>query len=455
MNTHFIPIICISLLSACSGNGVKDTDSIQQASIQQAKTHEQTPQVVIAQSQDLQIEAQREDLYLYSPSYMSQAEEALESAEDAIKDKKPNHEIIAFALTAQKLFKRGLENKTTVSSHLKLSFDGLAMLKEINTGEVLTSDFQDVKDDLKDLIILIEQGKATNAISEQKSLLVDIAQLEIKTLKKVYLKNAEDALDKAEDSDAEDFASKSYEAAEKSIEKLELFISTSPKQRKAIKDKSVAATNEALHAENVAKAAKPLLKLNPETAEDHILFIEGLLNRIAVSLNNSDISNLSLEYQSIAIAQTAETINKRATTQVNISTQVEALHTEKESLLTTIKNLKEQLNQETEIEPSVLAAEEPSAVDGLLVDTPVADTPVAETPVAETPAAEKTLVEAPIVKEPAAEAAVIEEPVAEEPAAEAPVPEKTVAEETVAEEPVAEEPVAEEPVVETLPITTP
>lgn len=342
MTHRLLPVVCLSLLTACVGNSVKDGESIQQSAIQQAKATKQDPQTVISDSQTLQLEAQREDLYFYSPTYMEQAEEALEDAEDAIKSNKPTHEVIAHALAAQKLFKRGLENKPTVLKQLSATFSGLEMLKDINTDKVLASDFQDLQDDTKDLIILIEQGKTTQAIADQKELLGDITEVEISTLKKTYLTVVEDALEKADDADAEDFAAKSFLSAQKNIETFELFIESSPKQREAIKNKSSAAIHLAQHAEHVAKAAQPLLKLNPESAEEHILFIETLMARVGTALGQSDVSHLNLNSQSIAIAQAAETINKRANTQVQIAAQTASWEIEKAKLIAEIKQLKSQ-----------------------------------------------------------------------------------------------------------------
>lgn len=348
MTLRLIPIVCISLLSACAGNAVKDSDSIQQSAMQQAKAIEQTPEMVIAESQALQLDAQKADLYFYSPSYMEQAEDALEDAEDAIKSKKLPHEIIAYALTAKKLFNRGLENKATVLKQLSASFDGLAMLKEIETDTVLPPDFQDLRDDTKDLIILIEQGKTTKAINDQKELLNDISEAEIKTLKKTYLSVAENALEKAEDADADDYASKSFTDAQKNIETFEAFIETSTKQREQIKQKSLQAIRLAQHAEHVSKAAVPLLKLNNETAEEHILFIEKLMNRIAVALQQEDVSHLNLNSQSLAIAQTAESINKLASVQSQPAAKEKVSAAEQSVVNAIVEETKQPVNPVTE-----------------------------------------------------------------------------------------------------------
>lgn len=365
MKSRLIPIVCISLLSACAGNAVKDSDSIQQSAMQQAKAIEQTPETVIAEGQTLQLEAQKEDLYFYSPSYMEQAEDALEDAEDAIKSKKLPHEIITHALAAQKLFKRGLENKTTVLTQLSASFDGLAMLKAIETDTVLASDYQDLRDDTKDLIILIEQGKTTEAINEQKELLMEISDVEIKTLKKNYLTVAENALEKAEDADADDYAAKSFSDAQKNLETFEKFIETSAKQRELIKEKSLSAIRLAQHAEHVSKAAAPLLKLNPETAEEHILFIEQLMNRIAVALQQDDISHLNLNGQSMAIAQTAESVNKLASLQTQPANQIQNLESEQTlaSEQVVVKTIVEETLKEVNTPDSVDVAAEVESAD--------------------------------------------------------------------------------------------
>lgn len=64
------------------------------------------------------------------------------------------------------------------------------------------------------------------------------------------------------------------------------------------------------------------------------------MNRIATALNQGDILNLNLNSQSIAIAQTAETINKRANTQAQIASKPATWDAEKAELLKTIDELK-------------------------------------------------------------------------------------------------------------------
>ncbi len=312
MNKLLIGVLGAALVSACSAPAVKDTLLIQQSAQEQAKNLGLSSQEVLDETRDLQILAQREDLYFYSPTYIAQAEEEIRNAESAFKDKLADQKIITHALTAQQLLKRGLQNKKTVLVQLKLSLDGLALLESLKANTLFAGDYSDVQDDTKDLVILIEQGNTTQALKDQNGVLSDIAHVEIKVLKKTYLDQAELALEKAMDADAEDFAPTSIETASKAVEKLGKFIEKNRKQLEAINTETQKAIHLAQHAEHVSIAVEPMLKFKINEAELHVLFIEKLMNRIGHAFNQQDVTHLPLENQSIALAQAAETINKQA-----------------------------------------------------------------------------------------------------------------------------------------------
>lgn len=358
MNKTLLGLCAFTLLSACSGPAIKDTALIQQTALSQAQTSEQNPSQAIEISRNLQINAQQEDLYVFSPSYMAQAEKEMAKAEDALKQNKPASVIITHSLTAQALFERGLANKALVTNQLKPSFDGVDMLKEINAHVLVKDDFEDIEDDIRDLVLLIEQGKTNDATKDQKDVLADITELEIETLKVAHLTPAENALEKAEDADAEDFAAKTYDIAEKAVEKLEQVIERQYKDRQLIADSAKATTRLAQHAEVVAKAAKPLLKLNNEQAEQHILYVESLLDRVTQALSHENINHMPLNNQSIALAQAVEILTKQAQAK-QASAQWEQ---EKLTLEATISELKQQAEQ-TITPPVEAKIETPAATD--------------------------------------------------------------------------------------------
>ena len=344
MNKLLVSALSCVFLSACSAPAVKDSAIIQQSAIEQAKTVNLSPQQVLDETRDLQVLAQREDLYFYSPNYIAQAENEIRQAEDALKGKLPPQQIITHALTGQQLLKRGLETKQTVLTQLKLTLDGLAMLRELKTEKLMASEFSDIQGETKDLIILVEQGNTSQALKEQADVLAEIAILEINVLKKTYLSQAEIALEKAEDADAEDHAAVSFEQASVAVERLQAFIEANPKKRQDINLKTQDTVRLCQHAQNVASAAKPLLKLTNEGAEQHVLFIEKLIARIGHALKHEDVSYLPLDNQSIALAQAAETINKQAQS----FKQQGQWEKEKAELQAKLNNLQSQLNTATQ-----------------------------------------------------------------------------------------------------------
>ncbi len=352
MNKLLIGICTTSLLIGCSSPAIKDTSLIQQEAMSMVQSGEQDVSAILNEARDLQVQAQQADLYFFSPKHMAQAEAEMAKAEQAFKQSKPDQEILTHSLTAKTLFQRGLKIKPTVENDLKPSFDALAMLKEINTHTVLKSDFEDLESDVKDLIYLIEDGKVSEANKDQADFLKDVTSVEIDTLKQSFLNPAENALEKAEDADAEEFAAKTYEIAEKAVEKLEKFIETQYKDRAAVAASSKETVQLAQHAEHVAKAAKPLLKIDAEQAEKHILYVESLLNKIKTAINHDAITHLSLDSQSIALAQAVEVLNKQAqTNQTNANWKQE-----KQTLEATIAELKKSIEDMKQAEENTATA---------------------------------------------------------------------------------------------------
>ena len=347
-------LVILSLLGGCAAPVVKDSLLIQQAASELAKDESQDINTLLDEVRDLQVTAQREDLYFYSPTYIKQADEQLVKADTAIAANLSSQVTLTHILAAKQLLNRGLENKETVLAQLKPALDGIDMLTQINTNSLLSKDFKNIQDDTKDLIILIEQGKNEQSAKELPDLLTDIHKLEIKTLKKTFLTPAEDALEKAEDADAEDFAPVSYSKAKQAIENFENFIEGNATERKVIKERSTQTIHLAQHAYHVAKAVKPLLKINQEQAEQHIFSIEKMLARMGTALNHTSVSHLPLESQSIALAQAAETITKQAQALKNQG----QWEKEKQLLEQQIANLKKTQSQPKEIVQAISNASE-------------------------------------------------------------------------------------------------
>lgn len=308
-----LPLVGAIFLSAgCSAPAIKDANLARMSATEQAKSTEQSPQEVIDAAKENLAEAHEEELSFYSPTYLAEAEKEIDAAERSLLSGEESSIAVANALLAQQWISRGLKNKEVAQVKLKASLDALKVLNEIEAQKYLGEDYLDFKNDIKELIVLLEQEKAEEAIQEQKDILEAFAELEVETLNAAYLKPVLIKLEDAEDQDADDYAEKTLADAQQQATALETYIKINPRNRSEIAELSKHAGKAAMHAKQVALAARPLLKLNTEKAEKHILAIEQYLARIGKALNHEDVRYMSLDNQSIAIAQIAETTARRA-----------------------------------------------------------------------------------------------------------------------------------------------
>lgn len=375
MKRFIIGICTLGLLSACSSTAIKDTSLIEEAAKNIIESGQQNATEIVNQARELQLQAQQADLYFFSPKHMTQAEQEMAKAEQAVELQKSEEDIITYSLTAKTLYERGLNIKPIVESQLKPSLDAIAMLKALNAHILLKDDFADINQEVTNLIHKIEDGETAQASNDQIALLKDITELEIATLKAAYLSPAEIALEKAEDVDADDYASQTHDKAEQKVENLEQLIEHHYQNKEAIKTASIDAIRNAQHAQNIAIAAKPLLKLNNERAEQHVIYIESLLSRITTALQEDPLNHLLLNNQSIALAQKVETLHKQAQTNQNNprwAIEKSELEDQIKQLNTTVKKQSEQLQLAKQ---EKLKAKKISEVLSISQDTKTQDNP--------------------------------------------------------------------------------
>ncbi|WP_396586176.1 hypothetical protein [Bermanella sp. R86510] len=339
------PVLIALLLAACSGPQLKDIKEIEQAATTQAQADNGSTSDVIARAKTLQLSAQQQDLFFFSPNYMENGDAALKQAIELDAENNQDVQAKAEALKAEAFYKRGLDIKPTVKQELAASLQGFDMLRELDSHRTLSNDFNDLLDEFRIAVGFIEQGNIGPAQSKQESILEDIADLEIKTLKRRHLAPVQLALDKAKQSDADEFAEKTYNQAQQAVEALEEKIETAPKQRNDIANKSSQAQRQAQRAMYIAQTAKPLVKLNATSAEQHALWVESLLIRIAKSLNENPQTHLPLNSQSIALAQAAEMRLKQAQSKLDQQNTAARYQQQIQQLEETISKLEAQLKQ--------------------------------------------------------------------------------------------------------------
>lgn len=323
------------LLSACAGPALKDSGQLAQAAAAAAREQNSDADSQLENARNSQQQAQQANLALFSPTYFTQGNEALNKALAAQGSDKNNADVATQAILARSLFERGLQIKQQVVSQLQESVAFFSVLQGIDAPGLLKDDYQDAEDDFRKLAVLVETSKTEKLASEQKDLLQDLAKLEQATLTKAYVSKPEQTLDDAEDDDADDYAEKTFSTAQKALNTLKRSIEKTPRELGVIKLQSTQAQHAALHAQQVAKAAAGLMALKQKETEDKVLQMEALLKHIADGLQIEQPVYLSLQEQAFAIAQSAEITRQQAKSYGSQQEWAE----EKQQLLAQIKTL--------------------------------------------------------------------------------------------------------------------
>ncbi|MFV1873887.1 MAG: hypothetical protein ACMZ64_11260 [Oleiphilus sp.] len=308
---YFSALLTITLLAGCANSKIANTDILSQQAKQLASQSDLSPQAaILASAKDIE-QSRQDELHFFAPLHYGAAQEALTEAQSLLNSKADNALVLEQTFKVSSLLKSAYTNKTTVLSALEKSLAHKQVLEELGSPEVLPDAFQDTVDDLKDLIKEIEGGFLDKAAKGQADLLSAMTDVEINTLKKQHLSQAESMLDKADSVDADDFAETTFEQAEQTLESATKFIEKNYSDRDGVRKTGLEALYAASHAYFIAKESAELIELKPSDAEKKALYFESLLARINKSVGVENLSTMSLYDQSVRLAEEIETAFKR------------------------------------------------------------------------------------------------------------------------------------------------
>jgi len=360
-SNYKISVLAIAVsLTGCMSQQIANTKHMDAASIKQAASSTQTPQQICEAASVAVSTANKEELHFFAPLHLEQASDALEDGQEQIKNKETLKEGVKNCFKVSKLVENGIAIKAKVKSSLSDSLAELAMLKKVDAEKKFTDDIQDYADDVVDLVKEIEAGKMNEAMQGQAELLKDMLELEIEIVTAKNLNPVEAMIEKAEDVDADDLAEKTFEKAENELESAKKFIRANYRDNNQVEKTSALAMRAAKHAFHVAKEVETLKELKPEAAEEKVLYIESLLERVNKKFNKEVVIGYSLYEQSTIIGE-----------------RLNALIDGKESLTREVAQLKQQyemqaiasqLPAEVEVEPVVLDADKADSVEAETID---------------------------------------------------------------------------------------
>ncbi len=303
-------IIVSSIIFTGCASKVAVSDNITQAAAAEAEQATYSPELAIQEAETALTEAKGSDLTYFSPLHLKQATEALKDARIYLQapPKDIKNAALMSAIAAKKYIEDAHKNKDKVTTVLAESLKQLSVLESISSQSILPEEFVDVKESLSDLIKDIEKGQVTDATNGQVSLMKEMTELEIDTLKKTHLGEAFAFLDKASENDADDYAPITYEKAEKALSGSIAYIEKNYSDREGVKEAGNVALLATKKAYYVALEAQKLLKMTEEKSEQHVLDLYGLFNKIYKEISSTDIPPQKLYSMAELLTQDVATL---------------------------------------------------------------------------------------------------------------------------------------------------
>lgn len=202
--------------------------------------------------------------------------------------------------------------KAASLSTLSEAFDYRTQLIKIDAKAYFPSTVKELDEELKKLVDQIAQDNTNEAITGQPALVAKQRALEIKTVTKIYLSDAQQELDKLVKSDMNQHAPKSLSQVSASLNATIAFIAADPRAIDEIKEKADAVLFSAKRAEQIALTVKKLKALSQKDYEDYVTSYEKILFEVSYTLGAKDKRDLSFEQQgkSLVAFIEAETKNK-------------------------------------------------------------------------------------------------------------------------------------------------
>lgn len=192
--------------------------------------------------------------------------------------------------------------RSNAMSTLESAFDYKAQLTKIGADKYYPNTVKQLNNELKNLVDDIANDKMNAAISAQPDLLVKQRALEVKTITKIYLADANQQLNQLKKDQIGDYAPKTLAQAAASVTAAEAFINAEPRAISKIKEKAEEAIFAIQHAKQVAIAVKQLQALPSSAYENYIVNIEDILLTISSKLGAADKRNEPISQQGKAIA---------------------------------------------------------------------------------------------------------------------------------------------------------
>lgn len=282
---HITFSLIVLFLTACSSSPDKpysDTASADQSADTDPKALYERTAALFSRPENIGLD-------FYSPTYYQSAITALQDAENALNDPLNNQvPPISASIAARKLLEKAQNVRTLVDRNLRNLVKHRNLLVELEASKWRKDEWNDVRNEIKDLVILVENEKIKRAISQEPGVREDMYTLEVNTLLASSLDLARTTLKKAEKAEADVYSPYYFNSADILIDDTEIYIRRNYRDRKGIEQRANIAYLEALRAYKTATDTLHISKLNNEDLERYTIALKKTLDE-ALNVYDSEL----------------------------------------------------------------------------------------------------------------------------------------------------------------------
>jgi hypothetical protein len=313
----WVAFVCAFIFAAGCSNKLPNSAVLDKISLEQSRNSKQSPQEALALAQKDIETAKNESLEYYAPLHLSQAEQSLKKAQSLIVKGTDMVTAVAETIKVRKMVAEGLSTKQNVLRQMSDIFEQKERLAKLKTDVFLRDDYEDQMDNIKDLILLVEQGDQAGFEKDKKTTMAEMLELEKAVVKKKTLTEAILVLQDAKKADAKKLCPKTWKIAEGALKQSTVFIESYPRDEEGVKKAGGDALHACQHALFVARETRVLKETDKDDFENVVLDMESKLERIALGLNHPDVRHMSLHDQSVTLAHAAETMSRNVVDSVH------------------------------------------------------------------------------------------------------------------------------------------
>jgi len=306
--------LSVVILSGCGGMPSIGFSGLFQSDVKaaaEARYANNSAEQALARAEETFAEGFEQKLGFYAPEHFEDAQDALENARKLVAKKAKDSDVFEAAYRTEKNIEDGLKIKAAVEEQLAEPLRYQAALVKRGTDKSFPKEYDEIMDDLADLIELIEAGKPKKAAEDLPQLVTDLRALEIKTIKFNALNPGQVIMARADKLDAKKIAPALYNEASANLQQADAFIQLNPYQEAKAAELSAAFEFAAKHLLHVVEETIALQGVDKKDLVWGIIQQEDQLLQIGKAMGHVDVRDLPLAKQAAALASKAAELREK------------------------------------------------------------------------------------------------------------------------------------------------